>query len=373
MKNWNDVKKLHIEISSKCNAVCPMCPRYPTSSYYVHPFIQDDWMWNIDTVKQRLPAQDLVGITDYLINGNIGDFIMNSDAIKIVQYLNNCSPLAGILINTNGSARNAEWWRSLASIPNVVVNFALDGLEDTHTLYRRNTNWSKIINNAKTFIEAGGCADWTMIVFEHNKHQIDECRSLSKSLGFKSFQYRNSDRTNTVAVDKTGLFGYPVISPDLNIPKKKYIQLLIMEQDLKNLNKGIQTPAPKAPDTKPLPNLETCQSISSKSIYIGSDWAVMPCCFFGGLTVVKQSDYRWNNFKSELDSNGFNINDFYASDTKTVREVFEQGFDWIYNKITTDDVLVTCYANCHPKDSAYIRSSNDFQRIDFAKGLVPPV
>jgi hypothetical protein len=179
-----------------------------------------------------------------------------------------------------------------------------------------------------------------MVVFEHNKHQIDECKSLSESLGFKSFQYRNSDRTNTIAVDKTGRFGYPITSPDLNIPKKKYIQLLIMEQDLKNLKKGIKTPTPKAPDTKPLPNLETCQSISSKSIYIGSDWAVMPCCFFGGLTVVKQSDYRWNNFKSELDSNGFNINDFYASDTKTVREVFEQGFDWIYNKIRQRELKI---------------------------------
>ena len=359
MKNWNLVKKLHIEISSKCNAACPMCTRYPTSSYFEHPFIQDDWMWKLTDIKQRLPAEDLAGITSYLINGVVGDFIVNSEALEIVQYLNECSPGANISINTNGSARTAAWWRALAGIPNVVVNFALDGLEDTHSLYRRNTNWSTIISNAKTFIDGGGRAEWTMTVFEHNQHQINECMELSKTLGFVSFRYRNSGRPNTVAIAKDGQIDYWLKSPDPANTNESYSELVYIEHQLKKQIFRV----PQLTKTKALPSIDFCESISQRSIYIGSNWAVMPCCNFGAVTVEKQLSNRWNNFLAALTSHGLNPDDFYATDTNTVRQVFEQGFDWIYDNILTDNALVTCYTNCHPKDSSFQRSKQSLQKI----------
>lgn len=358
MKNWNSIKKLHIEISSKCNAACPMCNRYPTASYYEHPFIQDDWMWTLADVKQRLPAEDLVGINSYLINGTIGDFIVNPEALEIIQYLHECSPQAGFYINTNGSARSSNWWKALATIPKVIVNFAIDGLADTHSLYRRNTNWSTIISNAKTFMEAGGQADWTMTVFEHNKHQIDECFALSKSLGFKTFVNRNSERPNVMAINKDGQPSHWIKSPDLKNPDRPYNTVVIKEKEYKkNIFFSYQILK-----SKPLPSTNFCESISQSSIYIGSNWAVVPCCNFGALTVNKQLDRRWNNFVKALSDNNLNLNDFFATNTKTVRQVFEQGFDWIYDRILTDDALVTCYVNCHPTDSTFQRSKQSLQK-----------
>ena len=38
------------------------------------------------------------------------------------------------------------------------------------------------------FIDAGGEATWQMIKFNHNSHQIDECRTLAKKLKFKDFE-----------------------------------------------------------------------------------------------------------------------------------------------------------------------------------------
>jgi MoaA/NifB/PqqE/SkfB family radical SAM enzyme len=367
MKNWSSVKKLHIEISSKCNAACPMCARYPTSSYYEHPFIQDDWMWNLDTVKDRLPPADIAQMREILINGTIGDFISNQQALEIVQYLNQSAPVASILINTNGSARNATWWKELAKIPDTVVNFAIDGLEDTHALYRRNTSWSKIISNAKTFIEAGGVADWTMIVFDHNKHQVEKCRALSKELGFRIFQARNSDRMNTFAIGKDGQLEHFIKSPDNKLDQRTFQTLKFREYILKSgIFRSVQQTKSKA-----LPSLDLCESLSDKSIYIGSNWAVMPCCFYGAITVNRELDHRWNNFSKALTEKGLTPADFIATDTKTVRQIFEQGFEWIYDKILTDNALVACYQSCHPKDGAYQRSWAGNQKINFDKVVQP--
>ena len=86
-------------------------------------------------------------------------------------------------ISTNGSAGTRNFWERLGKTK-AIVTFGIDGLEDTHHLYRQNTVWSRIIKNAGIFIAAGGTASWQFIEFDHNKHQISLCRELSKKLGF---------------------------------------------------------------------------------------------------------------------------------------------------------------------------------------------
>ena len=65
--------------------------------------------------------------------------------------------------------------------------FPIDGLADTNSMYRRMTNFDKIMDNANAFISAGGNAHWKMIEFEHNKHQIEEARTVGKENGFANF------------------------------------------------------------------------------------------------------------------------------------------------------------------------------------------
>jgi hypothetical protein len=75
-----------------------------------------------------------------------------------------------------------------------IVVWGIDGLEDTHAVYRVNTDWNKIISNAKIFIQAGGRARWNMLAFKHNEHQIESCQELSKSLGFEVFEVKHTSR-----------------------------------------------------------------------------------------------------------------------------------------------------------------------------------
>jgi MoaA/NifB/PqqE/SkfB family radical SAM enzyme len=126
----------------------------------------------------------------------------------------------GLACNTNGSLRNPAWWSRLGAVMREDQNlgnyctFSLDGLEDTNHLYRRNTNWKKIMENAKAFIDAGGVAHWDFIVFEHNEHQVDEARELARSMGFKNF---NVKRTTRWAKYKNGVGSYPVYSKGIHL------------------------------------------------------------------------------------------------------------------------------------------------------------
>lgn len=99
-------------------------------------------------------------------SGNYGNPAAASDTLEILGYLREASPTLTIGVHSNGSPKNQEWWRALAhSIgTNGYARFAIDGLEETTPIYRRNTDWQKIVQNAAAHIAAGGRAEWDFIV-----------------------------------------------------------------------------------------------------------------------------------------------------------------------------------------------------------------
>jgi sulfatase maturation enzyme AslB (radical SAM superfamily) len=113
---------------------------------------------------------------------------MNPEGPDIVEYFFSVNPNLKITISTNGGARDQKFWSRLAQTP-AIIQFCIDGLADTHHLYRQNTSYKTVIKNANTVIRNGGHAVWKMIQFDHNQHQIEQCRELSKQLGFKNFLF----------------------------------------------------------------------------------------------------------------------------------------------------------------------------------------
>lgn len=349
---WQEVKSLHLEISALCNAVCPQCARYPTASYYEHPNISHDHVWTLEQVKARLPAEDLINIKEIMLNGTVGDFITNKDALEIVKHLIE-SNNARVKINTNGSARSIGWWAELATTPNLTVNFALDGLEDTHHLYRRNTNWQQIIKNATAYIQAGGNAEWIMTIFEHNKHQIDDCSKLAKQFGFAKFHARHSDRTIVPARDRQGKFTHwlePASDTPTSNNRISIDNLIIKEAKLKA---GKLNPAIRQDNNIALPSLDNCDSLKLKQIYIGGNWFVTPCCFLGAISFTREYDHRYANFVDGLAEAGFTLEELYVTDKRSVRDIVNTSFDWIYNRITTERALTGCFNHCHPNKANY--------------------
>lgn len=267
MVQISDIDALHIELTTKCNARCPMCMRnyrgYTYNSGY--PLTE----LSLADIKKIFPTDFCKQIKAVSFIGNLGDFGVAKDAVEIVHYWLDNSP-ATITIDTNGSMRTPAWWAQLSN-PRVEINFALDGLEDTHNLYRQGTNWQKIIDNATAFIQAGGKAYWKFIPFEHNKHQIAHCEQLSESLGFEGFVLWDQGRNQGPVFTSTGSFSHWLGES----------QELIPLHDLLDSHVNLD---PKQYLSIPEQSEITCWHHLGKlytSIYIAADSTVYPCCYLG--------------------------------------------------------------------------------------------
>lgn len=362
---WADVKNLHLEIGANCNAACPQCTRHPLGTDFLLPSVESSPNWTLSELEHRLPLTDLQNIDSFLLNGNFGDFLTHPTAIEILRYLKSAKLESKITVNTNGSARNKEWWTELASIPNLTVNFAIDGLEDTHALYRRNTSWNLIIDNAKTFIAAGGVAEWTMTLFKHNEHQLEECQSMAKDLGFSKFNSRFSSRGNMRVVSRDKTYW---IEQSTKIPIKRSIKigapLTVLKEIEDSMRSGRYRAVQDLNDQKiHLETAEECDSLRGNSVYIGADWFVVPCCYIGTLSFRKFVSTQYLDFISKAEKSGIDINSLFANNDRSVKDVVDQGFDWIYSRLFQDDCLSVC-ATCCSKSNSNFKKSRDYDKTD---------
>jgi hypothetical protein len=268
-----DIRQVQIELTTRCNARCPMCMRNyrgldHNSGYPVTEL-------TLEHIKKILPVEFLKQLTRGVsFNGNLGDFGLAHDAQEIVHYL--CDHGVPVHINTNGSMRTPNWWSALAR-PEVRIGFALDGLADTHALYRQDTDWHKIIQNAQAFIAAGGHAAWRFIPFDHNQHQMEACKQMSQDLGFARFENIDEGRNRGPVYTRTGEFthwlGQPFTEQDQKNPPAS-LGLLEHHMTWFDPNTVISEK-----DTQPLKL--NCVHKRVKEIYIAADGTVWPCCFLG--------------------------------------------------------------------------------------------
>lgn len=268
MIEYSDIRQVHLEISTRCNAACPDCPRNFRGVDILDTYPICDM--KLDQAKKIFPVAFVQQLNRILINGNHGDFVTATDGLEIVQYFIEANPNIKIEISTNGSAR-PKIWEKLGQLRQVTIDFRLDGLADTHHLYRQNTDFEFILDNAKKFINAGGRAIWAMIEFEHNQHQLDECRALSKELGFAGFWSINDGRNS-----------FPVFTADKRLSHVvgNYQGKTKFEELWDDSFACINDPTGPIVNEKNNRTID-CYAKKNKEIYVSANGEVYPCCWLG--------------------------------------------------------------------------------------------
>ena len=267
MIEYKDIRSVHLEISTRCNAACPECPRNFRGVDIIDTYPVTDM--SLEQAKTIFTPDFLQQLDNILINGNYGDFITARNGLAIVEYFKETNPNLRIEISTNASGR-PNWWKRLGEL-GVIVDFRIDGLEDTHQLYRQYTDFNLILDNAKKFISAGGDATWAWIPFDHNQHQRETAEALANSMGFKKFWVVDSGRDIGPVFDRdkklSHVLGNYTGSTDFNELHEQHVYYS-------------NNPDPVLNETQAKPKIN-CYAKNVSEIYITATGEVYPCCWLG--------------------------------------------------------------------------------------------
>ena len=275
MYKYSEIKTVHLEITSKCNAACPMCLRTICGGA-VNPQLPLTEL-SLEDIKRIFPVHFIKQLNRIYMCGNYGDPMIAKDTLKVFQFFREINPDLFLSLFTNGSGRSKAWWEELAQVVDL-VHFSIDGLEDTNPIYRRGTFFKKIMESANHYISADGKAVWDYIVFAHNEHQVEEAEKLALKMGFKQFIVKKtgrffSNQKSKVKMEQEVLNKNGEVEYTLQMPKNlKYQNVSLQkEKKLSQIYGSLEEYLNQTPIK--------CRVSKEKSIYINAEGLVFPCCW----------------------------------------------------------------------------------------------
>jgi hypothetical protein len=380
--SYENIKIVHAELSNKCNAMCPCCPRNQEGGYNL-PWIDKD-EFSIEQFKHIFPEELIARLDEFIFCGNYGDPGTCNDLVPILTYINSCSNTVSIRVHTNGGMKTPKFWRSvgnqLTDSSRHTLIFSIDGLEDTNHVYRKNVIWKKVMDNVTAFLDGGGSALWEYLIFGHNQHQIEDARKLSHEMGFKQFVSKRAlgftDETHGAGLsginvlDKNGRIDYVIPKPDdefenayslqqrkvngqgdlitdIYNPKNKVVENFKNSKEslLKDIDNG-QLIWLDTPDFKHT----ACQSITRSEIYVDAGGNLHPCCFLGHVSqetdgILNHQYYRW--MEENIGRENININSSSLKEMLDRDEYFSKIADsWSKESHTTGRIAL-CTKHCN--------------------------
>ena len=286
MYNYEDITTVHLEITQRCQAACPMCDRNenggPDNRHITNAELSYEQCVNI------FPASFIRQLKTMYMCGNLGDPIVAKDTLEVFRYFREHNPKMWLSMNTNAGAKDEAWWRELAKIigRQGTVIFSVDGLKDTNHIYRQNVIWENVERNMKAFIDAGGRARCDFIIFQHNEHQVEQAEALAAEWGVERFQKKKSGRFIVATGEKT--------KTEHQAQNRKQEKTAVIAQPVKTENKNLALLKTKEIE-KTYGSMKEyydtcgikCKVAEEKNIFITAEGLLMPCCWTAGRM------YKW--------------------------------------------------------------------------------
>ena len=274
MFNYAVIDEYQFEITTYCNAACPQCPRNENG----HGINKRMPLCHLskEIIDQSFNKEVCNRLRQVFFCGSYGDPIMHPEFLDILRDFRRKNPTLWLYIHTNGGVHDTEYWTEIAKIMAGYgqIDFGIDGLEDTLHLYRKNVKYSKVIENATAFIDAGGRAQWNFIVFKHNQHQVDKVKKLGKELKFFNVLIRKTGRfLNHTTVEE--MPSWPVkneyVLEPPSLPEYRNQSMLFLpdlKKEYSNIKEYFDTTEIK------------CDALLGKKVAVNAEGLVLPCNFF---------------------------------------------------------------------------------------------
>lgn len=311
----NKIEYIHVELTDKCNAECPICVRRFQGGH-LNPIIKQQEI-SLDFFK-LFDDEFLKNVKRWNFCGVKGDCVAATSLFDIVEFLlEKSSPNVVLELRTNGGYKSKKWWSKLGKLlkgTNSRVFWAIDGLEDTNHLYRKNVKWEKLWNNLMSYTESGGKSTWCYIPFKHNIHQKEEIQELCREYGFdfhlqtphgfNTIVEGNKKYTQAIPVRNTdGEFLYFIEPADSEYEvhysgqetSKSFPISANTIYNFEEIRGKEYTIGCKITKAKEVHHLDGWQLFPFDELYIDSDGAIIPCCF-----IASRYDYGDNQLEKMI-------------------------------------------------------------------------
>ena len=360
--NKNKLDWIQLDITARCQAMCLECSRN-INGKDVSPVIENPHSWDMPLeIIQKAITPDMLGksLNKVVFNGNFGDPCIHPNFLNILKYIVKHSHKdLSFRVSTNGAMFDNSYWKEVAEIlkplQNHTIVFAIDGLEDTHHIYRRNTTYQDVIDHAKTFIDNGGNAQWQYIIFNHNSHQVDEAKRRAKELGFQKIEFkggfdesggaRNYAKAITDNIENVGKETKKHDAVKISVTKRPGFKEA--KKDLENMKSKLNV---KSKDDLLDTAKISCQWYDTKGMYVEYDGTVWMCCWTGDMhrTLNKNVTKEWKHIESKFGKH-FNSLNHYSFDDILNHEFFVSYLDKTFNSTRSDantPRINTCAKTC---------------------------
>jgi len=373
----NNLHAIHWEVSSACQATCPVC-------------IRRGMFGQLGSFEQRyttlLEFANAIGhirsIVSFTFCGNIGDPMANPDMFKIARCAKFTQNFAQVRINTNGGIGRTEQYTELGKL-GVTIVFGLDGVGAVNNLYRAGVDWSAVEKNVRAFVDnksRDSRAEVQFLVFDQNigdlPNMVQWCRdfdidslNVRESYGGEEIGVRDRNDYQTHVLTKKNTDKYKALL-NKTYSKGQFDQLLFDWKRLKEGNQSVEVLPPvdtsvpvkfvKRRPNKGFPlgapyaveqhdeflnnkqadvNCISYDKLQKTSyVFVTYDNYVMPCCFISGnFTYSRLDDGPYIHLHNGL---------IDSADAEMLNKIQEIGLEkFSLNHNTLEEILVSGVLN----------------------------
>lgn len=160
-------------LTTRCNSRCRFCLNT------TNPLPKQDMDFSI---IEKIPFDKIKGIC---FVGHRGEPTLYPRFMEVIHLLKEKNIV--FRLYSNMSTHNPDWWVELGRISQYhernKVQGCIDGIGKIHENYRVGIKFDKVIENFKSFNNAGGKSICNTILFDKNENQIKDIRNLVYNIG----------------------------------------------------------------------------------------------------------------------------------------------------------------------------------------------